>query len=111
MLTGARRPPRHAGADSTTLFGIDITHDQLVRIGGVNGNPSPNGGLVTPIGPLGMDAGPRSSFDIAADGTAYAVFNVDALESLYLIDLSRGTATQLGVLGAGGGVSSMAVVP
>ena len=84
---------------------------QLVRIGGANGNPSPNGGIVTPLGPLGLNAGPRSSFDIAEDGTAYAVFNVNALESLYTIDLSRGTATLVGVLGAGGGESSMAVVP
>ena len=110
-IAGIAYDNNHAGADSTTLYGIDITHDQLVRIGGVNGNPSPNGGVVSPLGPLGLDAGPRSSFDIAADGTAYAVFNVNALESLYTIDLSRGTATRVGTLGSGGGVSSMAVVP
>jgi len=110
-IAGIAYDNNRAGADSTTLYGIDITHDQLVRIGGANGNPSPNGGIVTPLGPLGLNAGPRSSFDIAEDGTAYAVFNVNALESLYTIDLSRGTATLVGVLGAGGGESSMAVVP
>jgi len=110
-VAGIAYDNNHSGATASTLFGIDITHDQLVRIGGVDGNPSPNGGLVTAIGPLGLDAGPASAFDIAPDGTAYAALNVNALTSLYQIDLSRGTATEVGVLGAGGGVVSMAVVP
>jgi uncharacterized protein DUF4394 len=110
-IAGIAYDNNHSGATTTNLYGIDITHDQLVRIGGVDGNPSPNGGVVTPLGPLGIDAGPASAFDIAADGTAYAAFNVNALTSLYTIDLTRGTATSIGVLGAGGGVTSMAVVP
>jgi hypothetical protein len=110
-IAGIAYDNNHAGATATTLYGLDITHDQLVRIGGVDGTPSPNGGVVTAIGPLGLDAGPSSAFDIAPDGTAYAALNVNALTSLYKIDLSRGTATPVGVLGAGGGVVSMAVVP
>ena len=110
-IAGIAYDNNHSGATSTTLYGIDITHDQLVRIGGVDGTPSPNGGIVTAIGPLGLDAGPSSAFDIAPDGTAYAAFNVNALTSLYKIDLTRGTAAVVGVLGAGGGVMSMAVVP
>jgi hypothetical protein len=100
-----------AGAASSTLFGIDITHDQLVRIGGVDGNPSPNGGVVTPIGPLGVDAGPAVAFDIAPDGTAYGAFNVNSITNLYRIDLTNGTAVLIGVLGAGGGILSMAIAP
>jgi len=110
-IEGIAYDNNHAGAGTTTLFGLDITHDQLVRIGGVDGNPSPNGGIVTPIGPLGLDAELASAFDIAADGTAFAAINVNSVTSLYRIDLSRGTATSLGVLGSGGGVLSMAVVP
>jgi len=110
-IAGIAYDNNHSGATAATLYGIDITHDQLVRIGGMDGNPSPNGGVVTPIGPLGLDAGPSSSFDIGPDGTAYAALNVNALTSLYKIDLVRGTASAVGVLGAGGGVVSMAVVP
>ena len=110
-IAGIAYDHNQSGATATTLYGIDITHDQLVRIGGVDGNPSPNGGVVTPIGPLGLDAGPSSAFDIAPDGTAYAALNVNGLTSLYTIDLVRGTATAVGVLGAGGGVVSMAVHP
>ena len=110
-VAGIAYTNNRSGATSTTLFGIDITHDQLVRIGGVDGTPSPNGGVVTAIGPLGVDAGPSIAFDIAPDGTAYAALNVNAVTRLYRIDLTNGTALELGILGAGGGIRSMAVAP
>ena len=43
---------------TTTLFGIDTfgtNSDQLVRVGGVDGAPSADGGQVTPVGPLGFN--------------------------------------------------------
>jgi hypothetical protein len=42
---------RFAGATSTTLYGLDSGTDSLVMIGGLGGSPSPNGGVVSTIGP------------------------------------------------------------
>src|SRR5262249_17020304 len=42
------------GASASTLFGIDFLADKLVMIGGVDGVPSPNGGVVTEIGSMGV---------------------------------------------------------
>lgn len=41
-----------AGALQTTLFAIDYSMNTLVRIGGVDGSPSPNTGELTTIGAL-----------------------------------------------------------
>src|SRR5438105_4593484 len=46
--------PAGQPAALTTLFGLDFINDNLVRIGGVDGGApegSPNGGVVTTIGP------------------------------------------------------------
>jgi hypothetical protein len=66
------------GTPQTTLFGVDFANDALVRIGGVNGAPSPNGGALTTIGQLGIATNPANGgFDIqAGTGNAFAVFNV-----------------------------------
>ncbi len=53
-----------AAGQSPTLYGIDPTDDVLVRIGGPGGSPSPDGGEVTIIGPLGIDIDPAAGFDI-----------------------------------------------
>src|SRR5437763_5131380 len=59
-------------ATATTLFGIDSSANTLVRIGGVDGTPSPNGGAVTTIGSLGVTLSATNvGFDIAEDGVAY----------------------------------------
>jgi hypothetical protein len=86
-----------AGAASTTLFGIDIARDVLVRIGGPDGTPSPNTGLVFTVGPLGVDAQVPAGLDIAPDGRAFAVLTIDPSPSdLYTIDLTTGAATLVG---------------
>jgi hypothetical protein len=115
-LVGAAYDRNADGAAATTLFALDRSGSELVRIGGVDGNPSPNGGVATPVGPLGIalnqlaDAG----FDVAPDGTAYAALTDDAddLTRLYRIDLATGAATAVGLIGNGGvQVQSLAVVP
>ena len=54
-----------AGATATTLFGIDAGSNRLVRQGGVDGVPSPNGGVVTSIGALGVTVSSNKvGFDI-----------------------------------------------
>jgi hypothetical protein len=97
---------------TTTLFGIARTGNQLVRVGGVNGTPSPNGGTIDGIGVLGVAiaAGSGSGFDITPRGIAYAAFT-DAGTSrstLYRIDLTSGAATAVGPIGNGSvGVSGL----
>jgi hypothetical protein len=101
-----------AGAVTTTLYGIDDTLGALVRIGGTNGAPSPNGGILTTIGVLGLSLPPGlgfigGGFDISgASGVAYAQFRlsntagqVSGQSGLYTIDLNTGAATFVGVIG------------
>ncbi len=90
------------GTTATTLFGIDFPNDKLVRIGGVDSAPSPNGGVVTPIGSLGFTANDRrGGFDIDATGTAFAALNDGAVNSLYTINLATGAGTLVGTIGDG----------
>jgi hypothetical protein len=89
------------GATLTTLFGIDSTRNTLVRIGGVDGTPSPNLGILTTVGSLGVNPGARVGFDIASDGSAYAALQVGSKTSLYTIDLITGDATSIGKIGNG----------
>ena len=97
----------------TTLFGIDSGSNQLVRIGGVDGNPSPNGGTITNLGPLGVDIIGQGGFDISNEGEAFAALTPQATApngtNLYRIDLTTGGATDLGVIGGGSGVRAMAI--
>lgn len=77
----------------TTLFGIDADGDFLVRIGGVDSTPSPNGGAVTNVGALGFDTGADSHFDITGDGAAFAILTPGGAAGLYSINLTTGAAT------------------
>ncbi|MGE3468234.1 MAG: DUF4394 domain-containing protein, partial [Pyrinomonadaceae bacterium] len=64
----------NTGAAATTLYGIDSVKDALVRIGGVDGDPTPNDGQVFTIGPLGVNALSYGGFDIQpGTNNAYAV--------------------------------------
>lgn len=93
--------PAAAAGATTTLFGISAAGD-LVRIGGVNGTPSPNAGAVTTIGSLGAvpdDDG--VGFDITAQGTAFASMSVGGVTGLYRINLTTGAATLVSTIGNG----------
>ena len=50
-------------ATGTTLFGIDSGRDALVSVGGTNGAPSPNGGLLFTRGSLGVDVTDLAALD------------------------------------------------
>ena len=65
-----------AGTTTTTLYGIDSAADTLVLQGGINQTPSPNGGVITAVGPLGVDTADEVGFDIASNNTAFAALNV-----------------------------------
>ena len=91
-----------AGTTATTVFAIDRGADTLVRIGGIDGSTSPNGGVVTTIGPLGVDAGGYSGMDIdASSGVCYAAMTVVATCGFYTINLTTGAATLVGNIGSG----------
>lgn len=88
---------------NTTLFGIDATTDALVRIGGVNGAPSPNGGGLTTIGSLGVNTTSFGGFDIEPlSNQAYAVLRIAGASQLFTINLTTGAATLVGTVGSGG---------
>ena len=92
------------GATLTTLFGIDPVLNVLVRIGGVDGTPSPNAGQVFTVGGLGFNVGNRVGFDITSTGTPYAALtaaNGAGLTRLATINTSTGAATVAGLIGNG----------
>jgi Domain of unknown function (DUF4394) len=92
-----------AGATVTTLYALNATTNRLATIGGINGTPSPNGGVVTDIGPLGITfAGSPAAFDIATNNVAWAVLRPSGGSlSLYTINLTSGAATLTGTVGDG----------
>jgi hypothetical protein len=96
------------GATQTTLYAIDAQTDALVRIGSINGVPdNPSTGLVTSIGPLGVDVGDDASFDITPQGLALLAAQVGGISRLYRVNLSTGAATLLGDLPSGAVVQGM----
>lgn len=87
-------------ATATELFDIESQRDVLVL------QAPPNDGVLATRGALGVNAGVRSGFDIAADGTPMAVLG----GSLYRVDLTTGATTLIGAV-SGGTVDGMAFVP
>ena len=107
-----------ADAPSLTLYGIEVNLDELVRIGGFGGFPSPDAGAVTTVGPLNTPVGPPSSFDTASfdisasSGVAYAALTAmsNAPSQLFTVNLQTGAATLVGTIG-NPAVNAIAVEP
>jgi hypothetical protein len=113
-LVGAAYDRNFDGTPLTTLFAIDNNSDELVRIGGVDGNPSPNGGVDTVIGSLGVTFSDfKVGFDIESrTGTAYAVIRPSAggsVTNLYTINLASGAATLVGAVSGNPDLEGMSV--
>ena len=82
------------GANTTELFGIDASRDVLVRIS------QPNNGVLTTVGPLGVNTDNQIGFDIVGNsGTGLAVLEINGDARLFSINLSTGAATAIGDLG------------
>jgi hypothetical protein len=101
---------------TTTLYGIDSNTNSLVRIGGLNGGApegSPNLGLLTTIGSLGVDTNNFVGFDISANNVAFAAMQPtnSSVSSLYFIDLNAGFASNLGQIIGGVRVVDIALQP
>jgi len=110
-ITGVGYSNNVGTATTTTMYAIDTQGDRLVRVGGLDGPPSPNLGGTTAIGSLGVNvADTASSFDITPTGLAYATFISGNRARVYSIQLSTGAATELGALPASDGtVTAFAV--
>lgn len=93
-----------SASSQTTLYGIDSEFNELVRIGGANGNPSVGAGAVSIVGALGVGTvNPQVAyFDIDADGSAWMVeSNLTGavyVNRLYRINLNTGAATLVGTI-------------
>jgi len=99
-----------AGAAQTTLYGIYVGVPNLFRIGGPQGVPSPDGGVVTSVGPLNVPlssadpAGGTAAYalDMSPDGTLFAAMRDGAgATSLYTINTTTGAASLVGAIGDG----------
>ena len=96
------------GAIATTLYAIDSGLDMLVTL------PTPNNGQMYTVGTLGVNTSNAVGFDITGnDGVAYAALTVapNIFSTLYLIDLSSGTAVMLGNIANPSAWRGIAVVP
>jgi hypothetical protein len=94
------------GVDTTSLFGIDTTTDDLVPI------TNPNGGTVTAGSDLGIEiTSDGASFDIGPDRVAYGAFVTAPAETtrLYTIPIPGGPASLVGDITAPGPVTSIAI--
>lgn len=105
-VVGAAYTNSFGVATTTTLFGIDSNLNILVRQGGVNvppGTPSPNTGMLSTIGSLGVDTSEHVGFDISGiSGLALAsLTDAGGGSDLYTINLATGQATVVDDIGNG----------
>lgn len=101
----------YLGATTSTAYAIDTDNNVLVRIGGIGGSPSPNGGQLTTIGPLGVVAGSTLGGLAIQPGTNTAYATLDStIQKLYSIRLDTGAVTLVGNIGSIS-VAGIAIAP
>ncbi len=102
-IVGSAYSNNVGGAVATTLYGIDFNANRLVRQGGVDGSPSPNGGLLNTVGNLNVTLTTANvGLDIDSHtGRAFAALNVGGATGLYTINLTNGAATAVANIGDG----------
>lgn len=92
----------HVGATQTTLYGYDHFKTELVTIGGLNGSPSPNGGVTHVVGGTGTPSmwNWYTGLDISGSGNAYLMLDAQSSPSydaeLFTVNLSTGATHLLG---------------
>lgn len=98
----------------TTNYAIDQAAGALVMQGSLEGATpavSPNTGLLSTVGPLGVKGFSDAAFDIAdIDNTALAALRTDRTR-LYRIDLKSGQARRIGPVGTGAPIRGLAIEP
>ncbi len=103
LISGIAYSNNVPGAAASTLYAYNFIDDNLGILGGLNGVPSPNGGLFNVIGGSGITTfNAALGFDISgASGLAY--ISVDDFASsgfnaeFYSVNLGTGAFTQIGV--------------
>ena len=81
-----------SSATTTSLYVIDAGTDKLYTFTG-----SPNGGVLTEVGALGVNVENNNGFDISGtDNKAYALLTSGGITKLYSINLTTGAATAAG---------------
>jgi hypothetical protein len=110
-VVGSAYTASFLGSSRTTLFGIDVDRDALVRQGSDGGAPaSPNSGALFTVGALGLDVADVAGFDIADRDAAFAALvPAGGAPQLAIINLATGAATPLGPLGDGSAIRGLAV--
>jgi hypothetical protein len=113
-VTAAAYSNSFAGATVTTLYDIDSTTDILYLQGSPLGSPnSPNGGVLTPVGPLGVNVTATNGFDIhpssATFGLAALQVNGETTSKLYSINLFTGVTAFIGPIGGGTALRGFAI--
>ncbi|MFD1610348.1 DUF4394 domain-containing protein [Sphingomonas tabacisoli] len=97
-VVGSAYTNNFSGAASTQLFDIDANLDILAL------QVNPNAGLLQTVGPLGINAGSLTGFDISGpSGIAYLVTeaNTAPFSNLYRVNLGTGAASLVGTVGGG----------
>jgi hypothetical protein len=109
-VSAAAYTNNQAASPSTTLYAIDPSTDKLYIVGGINGSPSPNLGVLAEVGALGINVDGNNGFDISGtDNKAYALLTIGSATKLYSINLTTGAATAVGDFT--GPVKGLAVTP
>jgi len=93
-----------SGASSTTLYALDVTTHELLRVGdsGTSSTSSVDNGLLYSIGSTGVSFTADAGFSVRSDNSAYAVLQQSGSgAALYTIDLGKGSATEVGSIGSG----------
>lgn len=91
-ITAVAYTNNKTGAASTDLYYIDPATDKLYKASG-----SPNGGIITEVGGLGLNIDGHAGFDISGtDNKAFAILSSGGTAKLYSINLSTGAATVAG---------------
>lgn len=92
-ITGAAYSNAFGSACRTALYYIDTSTDELLT------TADPASGVLTSVGPLGVDASAVGDFEIATDttsNTGYAVLVVGGVPTSYSISLQNGAAAATG---------------
>jgi hypothetical protein len=93
-ITAAAYTNAVANAPTTKLFDLDTTLDVLVL------QDPPNDGVLTTVGPLGIDFDAATGFDIlTVNGIDHAI--AASRSTLHAVDLDSGRATVIGTIGDG----------
>jgi hypothetical protein len=85
MISSVAYTNNFAGANSTTLYDIDVNSQMLFK------QIPPNDGKLEPVGPLQLKVEGEGGFDISAEGNvALALYEVNKKSTLFTIDLQTG---------------------